>query len=89
MLKPLVEEITLILGREKGESLTYHVGDLAIDRYVKSQVYGPGIQSRTKEERSAINDTAIIAARLAEEGKVALVRHRLGPHAYQYIAQRL
>ena len=82
-----IEEITDILNRPRGSSLTYHVGHLSIDR-AKHHVDGPGIVQYTDTERQAFDDTGVLAARFQEAGQVALVQRKLGPHRYQYIAQR-
>ena len=82
-----IEEITDILNRPRGSSLTYHVGHLSIDR-AKHRVDGPGIVEYSDDERQAFEATAVVADSLQTAGHVALVQRKLGPHRYQYIAQR-
>jgi hypothetical protein len=83
-----VTEITEILNRKRGESIVYHIGHIAIDSHVPSAIDAPGIEPRTRDERQAVADTKLLAARLCRDGKCALVQRRLGTNRYEYIAQR-
>lgn len=71
-------EITEILNMPKGSRIVYHVGLLSKDR---------GDVNKTPAEQE-ISDTANIAWKLHEQGKVCLVQRRLGFELYEYIAQR-
>jgi hypothetical protein len=73
-----VREVTEILGMRPGESLTYHVGVLCIDR---------GLDKKTDAQRR-VHETANIAWKLMEQGKVFLTQRRLGKDLFEYIVTR-
>lgn len=73
------QEITSVLNMQKGARVVYHVGLLAKDR---------GLTKRTILEQT-VNETANIAWKLHEQGKVALCQRRVGPFTFEYIAERI
>lgn len=68
----------------KGTRIVYHKGHLSKDR-LKYEVIDGVMKIVTMEPLHSI---AQMLADLCEQGKVLLFQKRIGPHAWDYIAQR-
>lgn len=76
----VAQEITEIIMRRPGDRIVYHRGHLAYDR-------GQEEQKRSDEERK-VNETANIAWKLWQAGKVHLLQRRVAKDTWDYIAER-
>lgn len=62
-----------------GEVIVYHVGMLAADRCLK-------VSTLPECRRIELNAVANRALKLANDGEVHLVQHRIGPERFAYLA---